>query len=55
MTGWMADMTTTLTVNTAEVKNKTNITCTTQRGIEFLSNSTYLYIAGLGSSCIYYY
>ena len=44
--GWMADMTTTLTVNTAEVENKTNITCQTQKGIHFLSNSTFLYIAG---------
>ena len=30
MSGWMADMTTTLTVNTVEVENKTNITCQTQ-------------------------
>ena len=44
--GWMADMTTTLTVNTAEVENKTNVTCWTQKGIHFLSNSTFLYIAG---------
>ena len=43
---WMADMTTTLTVNTAEVENKTTITCQTQNGINFLSNSTLLYIAG---------
>ena len=42
--GWIADMTTTLTVNTAEVENKTNITCQTQRGIDFLSTSTFLYI-----------
>ena len=42
---WIADMTTTLTVNT-EVENKTNITCQTQRGIDFVSNSTFLYIAG---------
>ena len=38
MSGWMADMTTTLTVNTAEVENKTNITCQTQKGIHFISN-----------------
>ena len=43
---WMADMTTTLTVNTSEVENKTNITCQTQRGIAFPSTSTFLYIAG---------
>ena len=43
---WMADMTTILTVNTAEIENKTNITCQTQKGINFLSNSTFLYIAG---------
>ena len=36
VSGWMADMTTTLTVNTAEVENKTNITCQTQKGIHFL-------------------
>ena len=42
----VADMTTTLTVNTAEVENKTNITCQTQKGIHFLSNFTFLYIAG---------
>ena len=42
--GWIADMTTTVTVNTAEVENKTNITCQTQRGIDFLSTSTFLYI-----------
>ena len=41
-----ADMTTTLTINSSEVENKTSITCTTQRGIEFSSSSTYLYIAG---------
>ena len=35
VSGWMADMTTTLTVNTAEVENKTNITCQTQKGINF--------------------
>ena len=35
VSGWMADMTTTLTVNTAEVENKTNITCQTQRGIVY--------------------
>ena len=46
VSGWIADMTTTLTVNTAEVENKTNITCQTQRGIDFASNSTFLYIAG---------
>ena len=46
VSGCMADMTTTLTVNTAEVENKTNITCQTQKGIHFLSNSTFLYIAG---------
>ena len=46
VSGWMADMTTTLTVNTAEVENKTNITCWTQRGINFFPNSTFLYIAG---------
>ena len=46
MSGCMADMTTTLTVNTTEVENKTNITCQTQKGIHFLSNSTFLYIAG---------
>ena len=46
VSGWMADMTTTLIVNTAEVENKTNITCQTQKGINFLSNSTFLYIAG---------
>ena len=44
--GWMADMAIILTVNTAEVENKTNITCQTQKGIHFLSNSTFLYIAG---------
>ena len=44
--GCMADMTTTLTVNTVEVENKTNITCQTQKGNNFLSNSTFLYIAG---------
>ena len=44
--GWMADMTITLTVNTAEVENKTNITCQTQKGIIFLSNSSFLSIAG---------
>ena len=44
--GWMADMTTTLTVNTSEVENKTTLTCQTQRGIDFFSNSTFLYIAG---------
>ena len=43
---WMADMTITLTVNTAKVENKTNIVCQTQKGIKFLSNSTFLYIAG---------
>ena len=32
VSGWMADMPTTLTVNTAEVENKMNITCQTQRG-----------------------
>ena len=42
----IADMTTTLTVNSSEVENKTSITCSTQRGIEFSSSSTYLYIAG---------
>ena len=46
VSGWMADMTTTLTVNTAEVENKTNIICQTQRGIDFSPNSTFLYIAG---------
>ena len=46
MSGWMADMTTILTVNTAKVENKTNIVCHTQKGIKFLSNSTFLYIAG---------
>ena len=46
MSRWMADMTTTLTVNTAEVENKTNITCQTQKGIHFLSNSSFLYVAG---------
>ena len=46
VSGWMADMTTTLTVNTAEVENKTNITCQTQKEINFLSNSTFFYIAG---------
>ena len=46
VSGWMADMTTTLTVNTTEVENKTNITCQTQKGIHFLFNSTFLYIAG---------
>ena len=46
VSGWMADITTTLTVNTAEVENKTNITCQTQKGINFLSNSSFLYIAG---------
>ena len=35
VSGWMADMTTTLTVNTSEVENKTNVTCQTQRGIDF--------------------
>ena len=35
MSGLMADMTTTLTVNSAEVANKTNITCQTQRGIVY--------------------
>ena len=44
VSGWIADMTTTLTVNTAEVENKTNITCQTQRGIDFLSTPTFLYI-----------
>ena len=44
VSGWIADMTTTLTVNTAEVENKTNITCQTLRGIDFLSTSTFLYI-----------
>ena len=43
---WMADMTTTLTVNTFEVENKTNITCQTQRGINFSPNSIILYIVG---------
>ena len=43
--GWIADMTTTLTVNTSEVENKTNITCQTQRGIDFFSTYTFLYIA----------
>ena len=42
----MADMTTTLAVNSSEVENKTYINCTTQRGIEFSSSATYLYIAG---------
>ena len=42
---WMADMTTTLTVNTAEVENKTNITCQTL----MFSNSTFLYIVSQGS------
>ena len=42
---WTADMTTTLTVNTAEVKNKTNITCRTHRGSDLSSTSTFLYIA----------
>ena len=46
VSGWMADMTTTLTVNTAKVENKTNITCQTQKGSIFVSNSTFLYIAG---------
>ena len=46
VSGWMADMTTTLTVNTAEVENNTNIICLTQRGIDFFPNSTFLYIAG---------
>ena len=46
VSGWMADMTTILTVNTAKVENKTNIVCQTQRGIKFLSNSSLLYIAG---------
>ena len=46
VSGWMADMTTILTVNTAKVENKTSITCQTQKGIHFLSNSTFLYIAG---------
>ena len=46
VSGWMADMTTTLTVNTAEVENKTNVTCQTQKGIHFLCNSSFLYIAG---------
>ena len=46
VSGWMADMTTALIVNTAEVENKTNITCQTQKGINFLSHSTILYIAG---------
>ena len=46
VSGWMADMTITLTVSTAEVENKTNITCQTQKGSNFLSNSTFLYIAG---------
>ena len=36
VSGWMADMTTTLTVNTAEVENETIITCQTQKGINFL-------------------
>ena len=44
VSGWMADITITLTVNTAEVENKTNITCQTQ--FIFLSNSSFLYIAG---------
>ena len=35
VSGWMADMTTTLTFNTAEVENKTNITCQTLKGINF--------------------
>ena len=48
VSGCTADMTTNLTVNTAEVENKTNITCTTQRGIDFSSNSAYLYKAGWG-------
>ena len=39
--GWMADMTTTLTVNTAEVENKTHITCRLRKE----SYSTFLYIA----------
>ena len=46
VSGWLADMTTTLIVNTAKVKNKTNITCQTQKGIHFLSNSSFFYIAG---------
>ena len=47
VSGWMADMTTTQSLtNTAKVENKTNITCQTQKGIHFLSNSTFLYIAG---------
>ena len=46
VSAWIADMTTTLTVNTSEVENKTNITCQTQRGIDFPSTSTFLYIAG---------
>ena len=50
VSGCTADINTTLTVNTAEVENKTNITCTTQRGIDFSSNSIYLYIAGWESS-----
>ena len=41
VSGWMADMTTTLTVNTAEVENKTNIIilCQTQKGIILYSCS----------------
>ena len=48
VSGWMTDMTTTLAVNTAKMENKTNIIilCQTQKGINFLSNSTFLYIAG---------
>ena len=38
-------MTTTLTVNTSKVENKTNMTRQTHRGIDFLSISTFLYIA----------
>ena len=49
--GWRADMTITLTVNTTDdVNNKTNITCRAQIGIDFFSNSAFLYIAGWGSS-----
>ena len=40
LSGWQA---TTLTVNTAEEEDKTNIACQTQRG---MSNSAILYIAG---------
>ena len=44
VSGWMADMTTTLIVNTADRDNKTNITCQTQFISFYLPLDSRLYI-----------